>query len=874
MVISRTSDPLAVDEVVTKIPVSTSSTSPWSADSSSKSSKVLVAHRRRLARRPEQRTWPNRFLLTSKVKESQIPETGNSSNEILKHNAKKGEQQQTATSCFRPAAKTQTLRTQPGLFSNHCIHGKSKKTSTNLLIEDNRDDALGVIDEKEENKDASPLGLNLTVNMMSASTLSDVTSPPPVRPRRHDSEILERDGVENNARTVALSSLKEVEATAVTCEISRRGLEGTLPDHYPAFRSSYMKESFGQKYDHEAVIGSKQPVQRQDQMKIRGMSGSVKEVNETQLTERFRLDPTFHKVHRFFKKTESCNVESRQDMEDLPRRQKAIVTIPADLMMQFGIHNHALRLSRHAVTETHGSLGQGETKNVQRTGDEPTKSLYDEEVFLPHTLLEEPGQGQASSITPKLLEEQEETRRHEVVPKKYGSLFTSRPRRGKLKRVVVAKQVGLRHGRVSVAPNELQERQQVEARKTLRLRRPGRKGMVIRVPVDNQSMESYLSNLTSPLPPTVEPRKANSIKGCQSTTETVGFDFCGHVPYALCGLGLPTWIFSGDEKPREHSSKTKQCKVPDADGSSTASLFADENYFWDDEAVVGSFFIDTANSCTNHGQEKTGAPEKPSPQSERKPPQICSILKSSTGKDTTAGPSGVARCVSQKPPRTKVGFKGYKREKRIPDDDRKTVTFGPDIPISDTGRNINTIAYDNDSPFGEFVTLAAGSCGSCTLRDEDTKSKGKFVPTWHSKSSLDSPVSPGGCVPVTNEIVYELNEFFTERKALKNNRIVSLEGEVASVAALQRRLLKLRGDQVCSLIGMKKDTGFDAQKHSRYKVAKTAHRKPLKSLFDDLSTCEQKHSGAASKWKTGYSENGFIFFTKNKNKRAVTTKVK
>jgi len=443
-----------------------------------------------------------------------------------------------------------------------------------------------------------------------------------------------------------------------------------------------------------------------------------------------------------------------------------------------------------------------------------------------------------------------------------------------LKRVVVAKQVGLRHGRISAAAKELQESQQVEARKTLRFRRPGRKGMVIRVPDDNQSIESYVSNLTSPLPPAVEPRKADSIKRYQSTTETVGFDFCGHIPYALCGLGLPTWMFSGYEKPQEHSSETKQRKLPDADGSSTASLFADESYFRNDDAVVGSCFMETANSCINHGQEKTVAPVKPSLQSERKPQQIFSILKSSTGKDATAGHSGVARCVSQKSPRSKVGFKGYKREKRIPGDDRKTVTFGPDIPIDDAGRNVNTIAYDNDSPFGEFVTLAAGSCGSCTLRDEDTKCKGKFAPTWHSNGSLDSSVSPGGCVPVTKEIVYELNEFFTERKALKKNRIISLEGEVASVAVLQRRLLKLRGDQVCSLINMKKETGFETQDHLRYKAAKTAHRKPLKSLFDDLSTCEQKHSEAASIWKTGYSENGFVFFTKNKNKRAVTTKVK
>jgi hypothetical protein len=156
----------------------------------------------------------------------------------------------------------------------------------------------------------------------------------------------------------------------------------------------------------------------------------------------------------------------------------------------------------------------------------------------------------------------------------------------------------------------------------------------------------------------------------------------------------------------------------------------------------------------------------------------------------------------------------------------RSVTFGPII-----SSGAAPFCFSNLS---KSLALIPGCCIPVDVNDREGK-RGFTVQKRTRKHNQ--------CVPVTREMMFECNEFFTERKELKGDHIVPVESGITSASAVKGSLLRIRASKLCNLTkpgGLIKRPMQAKPRYMNSKKSQEGNWRLMKSLLDDDgSSCHQ-----------------------------------
>lgn len=541
--------------------------------------------------------------------------------------------------------------------------------------------------------------------------------------------------------------------------------------------------------------------------------------------------------------------------------QRGIVSIPPSLATNFGL-SKTLAETRAQLNSSDldpviiaNTCSQQEQSHDQFVSDkQPTQIGHNDSLLLAPTLegyLESEREITQKQISPcRLFNPEDYLENGEVGESAKDLHLTKMSKKGKWKRIV-EKQVGLKRERRSKekekenVESDKNKNQQAGLTNLFGFRHFRRKGMVA-VSQDRESLvqNSLLLNTTEPLAKTSFIEAVDDLTNTDSTKDSIfptpvgSAEVHDYLSVGLCGLGFLTCMLSEEDirkkLPVSSTSLTSQRKhLEDVGSSISTSFMSDESHSDKKESTLG-FFVSRSRSFRGNSHDIADSPSR-LPKVETRPK--FSILKPSVDKDR-------AMRLSDKEAYGKPPDKAeHPEESHLDTFQRRSVTFDPVL--------LNDASPFCFSPFNKCAALAPGRC--TPLSGEEIGGQPVIsLQKWSRKSNE--------CVPVTREMMFECNEFFTERKELKGDRIIPVESDIPSASALRRRLLRFRGNHLRRRSLSKPVKGL-TQQEMEAKPQNFANEESqeknwnlMKSLLDDDSSYHQTPIKSSNHQKTRYKK--------------------
>jgi hypothetical protein len=894
-------------QLTTKIPASTRSTT---GDVSIKGKKTVVIHRRRLSKR----STANKEICQNGTAAIQSSGEKSSSNKTAASISKSAVgQQEVGHVKLVPSATTAAVRRQEPGRKVSCnkrntrgtVHARnrtnSKRVSSyrNNQVKEMRDDR-----EEKKNHYRSPVGVKLRLHdMLLEPEISDLTSIPSLRvlstdmyEKRDDYEAEELPAQESvQEQNGLLSHLIHKTPTMISLEetIVRRG---KTPLAEPSnrrcgYRSSYMKE----KAVHQGVergIGnamknndgqeetvysnpnnkSYQDDEVYDRQGIRDARKSnrhngivsnytIDDNNQTYLKEALKevTSASYMRVLPqqtiaeipVLKKNLSGRVEApvshHHTATHHPKSQRGVISIPPGIATHFGLSKLPVEPAPHLYTSEVGPVKIAESCSIHgHSNEQPTNNSK----IARSRLLLAPSLESEMRNNIKLKVEGDVKNKHGTGAHKahdsenlmgnedaFGPVkdlyLTKISRQGNWRRIV-SRHIGLKRERSSMKKKNVEmksegKNKQLRWNSLFGLHRNRLNSAVSSLslgykppPVHNHIELPSTAHMKTKGKVTVPDllTDAESTRDSELFTPSdTGADVNDFLSFGLCGLGYLTCMLTEEDlrKKRSDSSlifPSNRNHLEVIGSNMSNSLTFDESHSSRTESHTG-FFKGSRSSLEGNGRDSNF----PLKSSEDEPLLKYPTLRSSIEKETGT------RLLNEEVNPHHETFPG------------RSVTFGPMISSGAAPFCFST--------FGKSSAIMPGCC-------IPVKVDGKRGFSVQKRTRKHNQ-----CVPVTKDMMFECNEFFTERKELKGDHIVPVDSGITSASAVKGSLLRIRASKLCNPTkpgGLLKRPMQAKPRRMSSKKSQEGNWRLMKSLLDDDGSSCHQFSESSSNLRTASHE--------------------